>query len=375
MGEGARAQDLIGLTAEFHARGLDAADAKRASIRGVVGHSLVVAGLVCLPADRYDLIADGWFVAWFVVRTAWAALVWTDRADTLRSALDVLQECAAATAIAVGMFSQGAMAAPLWFVAFARAMAFLPSRPLRVQAAKWSTAVANLSLAGALVLASEVSGGILVLAVGCGLLVTLHVSTNIARERLAMEAESDALHAEIEASVLRDDSERIARELHDGLGAELVGLMLEMRARGGATSRHTENVLTLIEELRSVVWSLRGGRGSVAEFEKLLRARVRVALGDLPLHTHVRPEHARLPVPPDVALAMLTALRDVLAHAATFRELEGLAIALDADPFSMTIELGGVDARDVAQCPPSSTNRDGTSLRVDDAGALRIEVG
>lgn len=98
--------------------------------------------------------------------------------------------------------------------------------------------------------------------------------------------EREALEARIAAMRLHEERSRIARELHDGLGAELSALMWRaerIRARLGAGQGggHQEELGTLIDragfsidELRTVVWALRAPSTTWGALTAYVRDRV-----------------------------------------------------------------------------------------------------
>lgn len=93
---------------------------------------------------------------------------------------------------------------------------------------------------------------------------------------VAARVERDVLESQLAAHELGRVRGKIAREIHDGAGANLLALVLQLRhgarAEPSMASLHAEAQL-LLEDLRSVVWSIRGGQGTVGELVKLLDAR------------------------------------------------------------------------------------------------------
>jgi signal transduction histidine kinase len=95
---------------------------------------------------------------------------------------------------------------------------------------------------------------------------------------LDVRVETAALMAQNRALAVRKDAERIARELHDGFGADMVALLLRIRrlAPGNASSEALGlRIQRMIDELRATIWALKRGQGTLGELAKLVRSNTR----------------------------------------------------------------------------------------------------
>ena len=198
------------------------------------------------------------------------------------------------------------------------------------------------------------------------------------RHRLELGAEGEALHRELESVEVRRDSDRIARELHDGLGADLVALNLSLRNKGAEAREPQRQVLAILEELRSVVWSLRGGHGSLAEFEKVVCSRVRASLPEATVESSASTSERLSFVDPERAFAVLGALHACVRELARLRAVSHLSLELCAEP-RLQLVLRIPEARDalpglVVTLRDSELARASAEVLADGSG-LRIAAG
>lgn len=358
------------LSAQVAARDIEeafeVADRRRASTSGVLGVTALIALLWFAAAGAASV--QGLLALWWVLHVAWAATVGAGHGSRARHHLELATELVAACAT-VGAASAGpALVNVVWLIPFARAVAWLPRRPARVAAARWSLIGAHLVLTLQLVSAGQLPAAAVIVALLLGQVLVLNVSTQLMQQRVELDAEAHALHAELERSALHREQDRIARELHDGLGAELVALLLALRARGPQVEAYTQQVLTLLEELRSVVWAIRGGRGSLAEFEKLVRAKARITLPTTTIVTTMPPLQRGQVIEPQATLAMLAAVQAVLDLANAPANLE---VALESQPsLSVTLRFPELERPDVSRLTEQMTSVSCTAT----ASQIRLEL-
>lgn len=372
------AQRTEALTAEasarFVRRTFEEADRKRYSARAGLGLAVLVAALHRLDSPHAQVA--------FGVMCAVTCLSWLGTAVMLRVSgrtrvvkwLDLATEVVGAWTSAFIIFASGTVITPLWLVPFAHSFVWLPRRRAAVVTGRWAMAVAFLGLALWQAGAGHLPAAVIVLALLGGHLIMHDVSAQLVRQRLELEAEAEALHAELEGRALRKETDRIARELHDGLGAELVGLMLSLRGKGPSVEAHVQRVLNLLEELRSLVWALRGGRGTLAEFEKLVRARARMTLSGTHRVATTTSVGRATQVEPEAAMALLTAMHDVLSKTASSSSVSEVNITLEAAPeLAVTVAFPQVPRHTLAQLVEAGLECPGASVSLTDAG-VRIAV-
>ncbi len=148
---------------------------------------------------------------------------------------------------------------------------------------------------------------------------TLTARTAAESDRVRQERDSAAQR--LREAMLRDDRERMARELHDGVGANVMALVLRLRraAQGGepAAVHRAERAADLLGELRGVVWSLRNEKGTLAELGKLIDAGCRSARGDRGYERVTPLADAKVRVGPQTALCALRSARELVRFSAT----------------------------------------------------------
>jgi len=130
-------------------------------------------------------------------------------------------------------------------------------------------------------------------ALGVGLLgVATYMTQYRAAWRLAwLQVEREALLARAAETQLSDQQSRIARDLHDGLGASLVAMAWQahaLRARQGAGALDAELALIAeraargVDEMRSAVWVLREPTRQWGDLAAYVVSRVRELPSDAP---------------------------------------------------------------------------------------------
>lgn len=373
MGAAKHAEPVTSDVERILERTLAASDRTRSSVAWGAASALVLTVLWHLPAQQGQLALRTSLLLWFAAWAAWAVASRAGAPSRRVLALEIASELVSAAGTAIAIYAIDPLNPVVWLVIFARSLAWPPRRQSVVAARRWGSLAGSALVAGALVHQGNVSSAVLVLALMAGHAVALQVGTQLVNQRLELEAEGEVLSAELERLAVRDETDRIARELHDGLGAELVALLLALRERTDDVRGHAEQVLTLLEQLRSVVWTVRGGRGSVAEFEKLLRARARLTLAAIPVLESRGSTRSGRFVEPDVSLAILATLHAVLRRAVTLPGLSAVDLAVDAAPLAVKLQLRGVSDEAVAalaadaergleleRCPVVSTGADGT---------------
>lgn len=374
--EGLRAE----ATARYVESALEEADRTRSSALWVVSLTAVVATLWHLDAQRGQSALKVLLALWWLVAVASSIAVRLTGSTRWVRGLAVLEEVVGAWASVVAVFASAPpLVSPVWLVTVARSFAWLPRRGEAVLAGRWGRITAHLALAGWWAGTEHLSGAAIILALLATQMVVLEISTQLVRQRLELAAEAEGLHVELESLQMRQENDRIARELHDGLGAELVALMLSLRGKGPSAEAHTRQVLNLLEELRSVVWALRGGRGSFSEFEKLLCARARMTVSAHVVASSELRDRAAV-VEPDAAIAILAAVHEVLSKAAALAGLSDLRISLEARPtLAVTLHFPGAPSGTIAallEGTPAAPGSPPVSVVLIDAGAgLRIALG
>ncbi|MBX7097731.1 MAG: hypothetical protein K1X89_08465 [Myxococcaceae bacterium] len=134
--------------------------------------------------------------------------------------------------------------------------------------------------------------------------------------------ERDLLEQTLLASEVAQVRERMARELHDGVGAEITALFLQLRGhaeRVPQAATLAASAQLALEELRTVVLMLSGERGTLGELAKLLDATCRRLCG-----ATVDCERVQLEQGPGETLAAPVAFAAVRALQPLVQSLAGL---------------------------------------------------
>jgi signal transduction histidine kinase len=122
-------------------------------------------------------------------------------------------------------------------------------------------------------------------AIGTLGLFLLWYSVQSTRRITALDAERARLAAELAETRLRDERSRIAREIHDGISADLAAMDWRLRSlRDGNEQREVDELVarfrTTSDELRSIVWALRSPARRWTEIASYLRQRLAELAGD-----------------------------------------------------------------------------------------------
>jgi signal transduction histidine kinase len=159
--------------------------------------------------------------------------------------------------------------------------------------------------------------------------VALHPLVGRSFEKLEVLRRREAeLKAKVASLRVAQERDRIARDLHDGVGAQLAGLIWRVRGLGtGRSAEAPDEIETLerrvhetIEELRDIVLALRREPLSWNEVLTLLTQRCREMCGTtrFELHSEGAPDPAMLPTAfPDFMRITFELVRNAVRHAAS----------------------------------------------------------
>jgi signal transduction histidine kinase len=107
------------------------------------------------------------------------------------------------------------------------------------------------------------------------------LATRLAEQDAELSRSYDAQKQMLQRQVMLEERQRIVRDMHDGIGGQLLGLMMQVRS-GGVDQREVEQGLqSSIADLRLIVDSMDSAEDSLAEtlraFEHRVRAQVEAA--------------------------------------------------------------------------------------------------
>ena len=163
-----------------------------------------------------------------------------------------------------------------------------------------------------------------------------------------LQAEKDLLERRLTTLEVERERERIARDLHDGLGAELTGLVL--RARRATADANTAQLAAadevigdarrILDELRDVVWNLGPDGARWAELVDRVRRKGGDLFGDEVAFDVVDagcPEGFR--IPEGLGTHPLRMVQELLRNARTHARARRVTVALAADTEALRITV------------------------------------
>ncbi|MFO0679950.1 MAG: histidine kinase [Polyangiaceae bacterium] len=181
------------------------------------------------------------------------------------------------------------------------------------------------------------------------------LTSKVVARAARVEAERDLALRSLRDAMVRKDRERMARELHDGLGADIMALVLRLDRESRKNADPTASELAsrardLMDELRGVVWSLRNQQGTLADLGKLVDANVRSLRGRVAYERRTPLEHSRLRVGPAAALAALREARRLVLETAAIPGTTRVVLTLSVDR-DLVLAVDG-DGRSTERPPP-----------------------
>lgn len=141
----------------------------------------------------------------------------------------------------------------------------------------------------------------------------------------------DAQKQMLEKQVMLEERQRIVRDMHDGIGGQLLGLMMQLRGGGVEPKQVEEGLQSSIADLRLIVDSMDSAEGSLAEtlrsFEH--RARAQVEAAGIAFNVSHGLEEGKPGPGPRPTLQILRILQEAVTNA--MRHSGATEIALDSD--------------------------------------------
>jgi signal transduction histidine kinase len=271
-----------------------------------------------------------------------------DRLSRLARDLDAMTRAAA---LLLALVFSGPAVVVFMLLAISRSFAWQARPPKQLHRSVVLEAVSHGAVAAFSVATGRPAMATLVVLNFFALVIGLSMTGRALARAAAARVERDLLESQLAAGELSRVRSRIAREIHDGAGANLMALVLQLRrgaqAEPALALLHAEAQM-LLEDLRSVVWSIRGGQGTLGELVKLLDARCARLCEGLSYERSKPPlgtEHT-----PIGAVAALTALRvgpQLVRFAAKAPSTRRLRFEFQVDP-SLQLSLEADSAADVS---------------------------
>ena len=196
---------------------------------------------------------------------------------------------------------------------------------------------AHLSLIAAFALTHRMADAYIILLVLLTSLSGRQLTDAQTERRVRVRAERTDYAKQLHDASLEQSRDRIARELHDGTGSDIMGLVLKLRRVARETDHPhaaalADRAQSILDGLRGVVWSLRHEQGTLAELAKLIDVSGKSARAGLPYQRTMSDADAQLRVASACALTALTVSRELLGLAAACDGARALHLQLSCTP-------------------------------------------
>jgi signal transduction histidine kinase len=286
-------------------------------------------------------------VSWCLFELATVTFHLLGPGHALSVLLSVFDGLGRRAAFVVLVYLSDATSLPLWLIGMVSSFA-LTAKPPRRRALDLVLIVAShIALVFAFLVERHVAGAWLTVLVLLASTSAQTMSARTAARTARVRAERNVLERRLRDATLRGDREKMARELHDGIGADVMALVLRLQraARKGDNPKAgalANKARDLLDELRAVVWSLRNQQGTLAELGKLIDATCRGIRGEIAYERVTPLAVAEARIGPSAALAALTCARELVRIAATRGGVTKLRLSLTvASVLELTVEDDG----------------------------------
>lgn len=161
-----------------------------------------------------------------------------------------------------------------------------------------------------------------------------------AKQLATVIGERETLQKRVADLEVQSERVRIARDLHDGLGTELSALvwtarMVEERVTDEATrsevAQFSERIRFGMQELRSIVWGLRGNDRTANELTQHLGSRCREIAGGTVLEFYDTMDDPMRGVPADIAVNFARIVQEAVRNASRHSGAKKIAVEVMVD--------------------------------------------
>ncbi len=213
-------------------------------------------------------------------------------------------------------------------------------------------------------------------------IVTMHGI--VAGHHLELDQRSKALKESIEQRAVLQERERFTRDMHDGIGGQLLNMLLKARQGGVDASVLQQDIETSIHDLRLVTASLDGNEDGLNAALDNFRARAegQLAVAGMELDWRCASELSDIAFGPRETLDILRILQEALTNAIRHAGATRFSVAAKSDNKRLNLSLAD-DGRGV---DPANTPRGGLrnmrarveklggTMELVSEGGLRIEI-
>lgn len=199
----------------------------------------------------------------------------------------------------------------------------------------------------------------------------------LAQRSAELEAEFGRRQEAESAHTLAEERQRIMRDMHDGVGGQLVALIAQVEAGQTAAPVLAGHLRRNLEDLRLMIDSLDPACADLSVALGMLRERLAPLLSGLPIAIHWRTAHLPdLPaVPPSTVLHVLRVVQEALTNALKHARARTITIAAQWDARDLVISVS--DDGDGLRAEPAA-GRGIASMQARAAaigGELRVDPG
>jgi len=156
------------------------------------------------------------------------------------------------------------------------------------------------------------------------------LAARLADQDAELQRSYDAQKQMLQRQVMLEERQRIVRDMHDGIGGQLLGLMMQVRSGGADAKRVEQDLQASIADLRLIVDSMDTAEDGLAETLRAFehRARPQVEAAGMALHLEHGIDEAQPGPGPRSTLQILRILQEAVTNA--MRHSGGKAITVSS---------------------------------------------
>lgn len=274
----------------------EAMEGRRRSLAGNACITAIAVLLVVLPEaswaapwlsgfslpERGRMVGAAWLVFELACVAHWAL---GPNSRTFR-ALDAIDDAAQQLVLLTLIYASRAVASPLWLLVLFVSRLQVPRTQQILRRQLVLLFVGHTGLAVAFAASGHraaATATIVMMTIGA---LNSLVARHLLAQSLLVRAERDTVKERLATELAEHDRDRVARDLHDGVGADVVALLLRLRHRAEATAL-TARAQRTLEALRNAVRILRRGRVSLAALAQVIGGAVKQAERDQDVDANV----------------------------------------------------------------------------------------
>jgi signal transduction histidine kinase len=313
------------------------------SVGSIVATTALAGGVCLLPMIpgvravlRVSPLEVAISMAVFVVLSVVGAFVTARYPRTTRigDIYDSIETVTIEAAVLWLVYASGRAESFFWVLWMAHAM-IVGNSGLRLRANFLAFVVPPIAVAIAFLVGHrDIGGAALSILVGALGAYMCWLSGTVAQKLATVDAERARLAAELADVKVREERQRIARDIHDGLGSDLAAIDWRLRGlRGEAniTAEVDELVARLgngTSELRAIVWALRSPERTWSEIVEYVRTRATDLCGDRITLELAADGDGALARPAELAIDFLRAVMELVHNAVRHADAKTITVKI-----------------------------------------------